>query len=167
MGYGVIDADIANLKITHASGFTIRGSKLDSMRDWDIESYSERFARIRAHSTEFTKVLEELRPDVVICESPFYNPRRPNAFEVLVEVMTMLRNTLYTWDSWKTLNLVDPPTAKKSFGAPGNAKKEAMFEVLKANPDLQFPGILELDEHSIDAVAVGYHLYKQISKSRL
>lgn len=168
MGYGVLKVDTETLKITDASAFTIKGSRSQHMRQWDSDLYSDQIARIRAHQVEFLRVLNEVDPDVVICESAFYNRLRPNAYEVLVRVQTMLRDTLSKWDCWRELYLIDPPTAKKSFGAAGNAKKEAMLAALKANPELNhFPGILELDEHSVDALAVGHHYYKHIQKSRL
>lgn len=169
MGYGILHVDVESFQIIKAKAFTIRGTKSIYLRDWEIDFVHGQYARINAHKKEFSNILLDEEPDILICESPFFNPRMPNAFEVLVRVMTMLRDTYFEWNSWRDVHTVDPPTAKKSFGGTGSAKKDDMAALLRSNVDLEpfMKDLTPIDEHSVDALAVAYHMYKTLKKSRL
>ena len=67
----------------------------------------------------------------------------------------MVKYAVYDWDSTVPVVFIDPPTVKKAFKAAGN-KKEQMSEALSKLAELQFPGTENLDEHSVDALAVAY-----------
>ena len=59
-------------------------------------------------------------------------------------------------------------TAKKAVGAPGNADKDKMKECVIKNYGYFYHGdtpVDELDEHSIDAIAVAYSNFLSLSKT--
>ena len=74
------------------------------------------------------------------------------------------RSELWQYDSHLVLEGIAPMVVKKSIGARSNATKEEMTEALIQYP--LFKGILskgyiaELDEHSVDAIAVVNALYR-------
>lgn len=167
IGYATIEAKIQTLEIVDVQAFTITGSKLDAFSVREAEIHSERYARISAHRIMLARILEEHDPLAVACESPFFNPRRPGAFGVLMEVLTAIQETVKEWDVFKVVHLVDPPTAKKALGAAGNAKKPEVAEAFQKLTCLHYPGTEGLDEHSIDALAVAYQQYTLYVTSRL
>ena len=167
LGYGVIEAKINTLEIVNAEAFTVIGSKSPYFCISDSALVHDRYARINAHKETLLHILNTYDPLAVSCESPFFNMRRPNAFGVLMEVLTAIQDTVVLWDPWKPVLLVDPPTAKKSFGAPGNADKSKMAEAFGRLPQLHYPGTQCLDEHSIDGLAMAYHQYCIYTPSRL
>lgn len=67
-------------------------------------------------------------------------------------------------NSLATINGIDPSSVKNAVGAKGNAKKEVMAEQLLTleNILLSDRPLRELDEHSVDAVAVAYSAYKNL-----
>lgn len=166
LGLSVIEIDIDTLQIVKSSACTFVGSKMFDDSSWLATSHSNRVARIAAHKQNLVYQLRKIDPICIACESPFYNPRRPNAYGVLVEVLTMIRDAVIEYDVWKTLYLIDPPTVKKSVGAAGNADKIKMLEAVINLKSLNLncdPS--SLDEHSIDALAVAYCRYRQLTNS--
>jgi Holliday junction resolvasome RuvABC endonuclease subunit len=168
IGVACIEFDINTLAIVNTQAFTITGSKLMVKDSWLIETHGERIARIKALKERLIEIFCEVNPLMIACETPFFNPRRPNAFAVLVEVLLAIKEAVRDFDFWKVVYSIDPPTVKKSVYAPGNADKVKMKESIMALPDIKFKGNItldKLDEHSIDAIAVAYCRYRELIKS--
>jgi hypothetical protein len=109
-------------------------------------------------------VFHRVNPLGIISESPFYSSRMPSAFGALTEVVCSIRQAVMVYDAWRVLYLIDPPSVKKALGCKGNGDKVAVKEALLRLPllcNVIEGGVQALDEHSIDAVGVGYHLYTQ------
>jgi len=158
LGVGIITFDVRTLWIDHTSALTLKGSKcrMDPMM---IESHSERFARINTLGLNILDILRYHRPVAVVCESPFFNSKRPQAFAALIEATAMIRQTVWEYDRTIGLDLVDPPSVKQAVGAKGNAGKDDVHKAVLQIGELNFRGLLplsSLDEHSIDAIAVAY-----------
>lgn len=168
MGISEVRVDITTMQIVQTSAWTIKGSKMANEDSWLSVMHSFRLARIRALKETLIHTFNDIDPTVITCESPFYNPRRPNAYGVLVEVLTAVRDAVIEYDIWKPLYLIDPSSIKKSVSAPGNADKNVMKTmVCKLNEQgvLKYSGkveIQDLDEHSIDAIATAYCKYKTL-----
>lgn len=156
IGYCVSEVGIQTKQIEHITAWTITGSLLANLSEQAAINYGARFARIRAHADLLNKILVQYEPTYVAIETPYYNPRRPGAFEVLVEVLSMIRNTVFDWNPWITVMLIDPASIKKSIGVSGKSgDKEAVRQALSDIPSLQSFITDELDEHAVDAIAVG------------
>ena len=168
LGLSIINFDIDSFKIESTYAQTFIGSKMFDADNWLSVIHSPRVARINSHKENLVKIFNSVNPLVIACESSFYNPRRPNAYAVLIEVLTAVREAVMEYDIWKPLYLIDPPTVKKSVGAPGNADKVKMLECVCNLTQLNYSGdvpIQELDEHSIDAIAVAYCKYVNLIKN--
>lgn len=168
VGLAVLEIDIKLMLLVKISAKTITGRKMFDHNSWEVSMIGERAARIKAIKQELINFFIQERPISIACESPFFNPRRPNAYGVLVEVLTMIKQAVYEADPWRQLQLVDPPTAKKAVGAPGNADKDKMKECVIKNYGYFYHGdtpVDELDEHSIDAIAVAYSNFLSLSKT--
>ncbi|MNE02406.1 hypothetical protein D3C80_948800 [compost metagenome] len=96
---------------------------------------------------------------MVICESN-YKGRFADAYATLVECVAVIRNVLYRYDPTMPLLMVDPMSAKKAAGVVGKFKdKMDVTRALKKRTDIVWGVDIDtLDEHSVDAVAIGYHL---------
>lgn len=126
--------------------------------------HGERYARIEALCRELLFNLYQDLPNFIVCESPFYNPGRPSAYGVLMEVLSAIRNTVYQYHPLMVFELIDPSSAKNAVGASGGAKKEVMQKAVLQMPGLQYNGLVpqnQLDEHSIDAIAVAMSKYRK------
>jgi Holliday junction resolvasome RuvABC endonuclease subunit len=170
LGFSVLEYDARTLKIIRVYAHTFNASKM-KLNLLDIESHSERYARIYELMEAIYEGFVELQPNFVISESPFMAMRRPQAYGALVEVVFAIRSALRKYDPTMSLDLIDPPSAKNAVGAPGNAKKEQVFAALKKMlPQLNFDEersgctFDELDEHSVDGIAIAYSRWKKLTE---
>jgi Holliday junction resolvasome RuvABC endonuclease subunit len=163
LGFASIEFDIETGFIVKTMACTFKGSKMMKKDTWAIEVHGERASRIDALKSKLLEKFVELNPIQIVCEGAFFNNLRPNAFEVLVEVRTAIKQAISDFDCWRTIYLIDPPTVKKSVGAPGNADKVKVKACVLALSGLSYSGetpLDMLDEHSIDAIAIAYCRYK-------
>lgn len=165
LGVAKIDFYLDTLAVAQVYSSTYLGSKL-GMNQWMANVHSPRFARINAHHHNLLQVLRDTQPIAVVSESPFFNSRFPQAYGALTEVVTAIRQAVWDYDPNVQLELVDPPRVKRAVNAPGNAKKDevhnAVLSISEIAQNFQGPTPLEdLDEHSIDAIAVAYFQLKQ------
>jgi Holliday junction resolvasome RuvABC endonuclease subunit len=158
LGISCMSIDVHTLEIVCTQAITFTASKLQ-INPWMEQIHSPRFARISAHKENIKRILQHCLPVAVVCESPFYNPTRPQAYGALVETLDAIRQAVWEHDQCMPLDLIDPPTVKRCVGGKGNADKDEMKKLVLNLPDLNFIGpssLLEIDEHSIDAIAVCY-----------
>lgn len=163
LGVACLSVDAHTLEVVNTQAITFVGSKL-GMDPWMEGMHSARFARIAAHQENLKAIFRQTLPVSIVCESPFYNPRRPNAFAPLVETLNAIRRAVWEYDAQQPLESVDPPTVKNAVGAKGNADKDAVKAKVLTLP-LNFTGPIPLellDEHSIDAIAVAYSKLVQL-----
>lgn len=159
LGLAFMDVSFKDYSIKKTIASTIIASKLVKDDSWLSQTHNFRTARIYKLRETLLKNFNNLQPAVIVCESPFFNPRMPGAFQPLVEILTGIRDVVIQYDSWKPLFLIDPSTIKKGVGAPGNADKILMKKKVIELTDINFDGdvaLTDLDEHSIDAIAVAY-----------
>lgn len=163
-GVAVLTVDLDTLQIVRSDAWSIFGAKLMNKNSWIEEFRGARVARIHAIQNHLRSVFAHFEPIYIACESPFINQKFPQAGIVLTEVLTSVRQVVMEYSPWCQLVMIDPPTVKRSVGAPGNAPKEVMQQRVMELPDLHYNGdraITLLDEHAIDALAVGYGSYVQ------
>lgn len=158
MGVCIMTVDAVTLDIISTDAFTIVGEKLMAKNSFMEMIHGARFARIDAIEERLLALFIRHKPFDVASESPFFNPSRPNAFEVLVEVIYMIRQALWRYDPWVRLYRIDPPTVKLGVGAKGNASKNPVGDaVIGMEAELNYIGktpIRKLDDNARDAIAV-------------
>ncbi len=169
MGLSVSLIDYESKKILETKTTTIHVKEKNLNKD-AIELFGLRQAKIDYLNSIFEKYLEQYNPITVVVESPFYNMRRPAAFLPLVELLYQLRMTLRLISPNSNFKTYEPSTIKKSVGAGAICKKdEVKVHVLKHKDIFNYISeeveMEDLDEHSIDSLAVIYtHLKLTIEK---
>lgn len=166
LGISVLEFDLTTLQIVKTTAQTVVGSKLMKKNSWAIELHGERASRIEALQKAILDVLNKYEPVLIVCESPFFSSRMPSAFGVLMEVLVAIKQAVEQFSKWKIIHLIDPPTVKRGVGGKGNADKFKMKELVCNLPDINYFGdvpITDLDEHSIDAIAVAYTRFKELT----
>lgn len=170
MGIAALRVNIADLAITDASLTTIHALQLDSGRatnDWMLETHSARSMRLRELAWMLGQHLVIERPLFVVSEAPFFNPRNPNAYQVLVETMKVIENAVYAWNPWRPLYRIETTVAKKAV-MPSDSNLLAQFKAIKDNKEKvsfsvkhhsELSRLVNFDlhdEHAIDALIVAY-----------
>ena len=161
LGLATLYVDAATLEPIHLKSQTFVASRMRRDPD-EIRVWGDRISRIRALEMAVFAHLQTHGADQVGMEAPFYNPRRPNAFAALVEVICAMRQASFHHRPDRSLILIDPPTVKNAVGAKGNADKDQVKQSLLTHPRLRsvLDGAGEhWDEHSVDAAAVVWSLF--------
>jgi Holliday junction resolvasome RuvABC endonuclease subunit len=118
-----------------------------------------RYAKIIAIETRLKELLSLFNPQLVISESPYFNPTRPQAFSALVEVLSMFRSAVYRFNPSIVFETIDPSSIKNSLSVKGNSGDKLLMKQALINTGLIYYNNLDVngfDEHTVDAVAVGY-----------
>jgi len=166
LGFCVMSVDLESRAITRTMASSINANKL-SGNFYLSELYGDRHSRIAALMQAIEQLLNDYQPFAIISEAPFFNPRRPGAFEALVQVLCALRATIFNHDCLKPLHQVDPSSVKNAVGAKGGAEKLTVRDAVLALPDLHFEAecaLEDIDEHGIDSIAVCYWFYTKYIK---
>lgn len=159
LGVCVIFFNVETLQIVSTSAWTLNGMKLGRNEVWTTELHGDLEGRILGMKEALSETLDYYQPLLVASEAPFISKKFPQAGLVLTRVLSAIRQAVMQYDVWKSLDIIDPPTVKNGVGAPGNAPKEVVKEKVINLPGLNYQGpvpIEQLDEHSIDAIAVAY-----------
>ena len=164
MGVATIDFNCITKEIVATHAFTIKAKQSFINESFD-ELFGNRLSRIKSMTEVLGNHYCLMRPNFAVCESPFIGMSQPSAYGALMETVCSVRDALASYDAYMPLYMIDPPSAKIGVGAPGNAKKEQMTAAVSAlSPILNYTGgvIEALDEHSIDAIAVGYSFLRRL-----
>lgn len=167
LGIAILNFELFSKEIISTEAFTINADRLVLNNSWLSENYDNKTARITALREKLLYILDYYDPVAIACESPFYNPKRPQAYGVLVEVLAMIRSVVIEHDDWKKLHMIDPSSVKQAVGAPGNANKETMAYHIGRMNQLNILRECVLDEHSVDATAVAYCKYIRLVKNEV
>lgn len=171
LGVAIIDYHPFTMEIVKSFSFTLNVGRMPLNTD-TIEKHSDRYARIFMLMDLLVEIFIRYSPNHIVSESPFLKKRFPLAFAVLTEVVLCIRMAVKRYDAAMRLDMVEPSKAKAAVGAvitKGKEQKEPVRLALLAKlKELCFDRELSdtdfelLDEHSIDAIAVGYCKLEQL-----
>lgn len=127
----------------------------------DICSGTSRVINTFAICNLMRSILQEHQPDIIICEAAYLN-RFPLAFVSLSLCLNAIESAAYGYDNDIGFYTFDPATIKNANGVKGNSgDKDAMTQSLLSNEHIQTQiDLTELDEHSVDAVCIGFCYFK-------
>lgn len=157
-GFSLLEVNINNLELISSIAWTIDANDLAKNFQTVLETHGDRVARIYGLQNYLYKILNIYNPHYVASEAPFINNRFPAAGIALTEVLSAIRQALIEYDPEKELFLIPPSNVKNAVKAKGGDDKNIIKQKVCAL-DLKYIGdvsIDKLDEHSIDALAVGY-----------
>lgn len=160
VGFALLECNVRTGHVTVIDAFTLEAKKISHRYGDLFVNHDELHCRMLGISDTLRDVLHHYNPDVVCVESPFDYPGRADAFAKLSVVLSHLRFTVYAFDPLITFTTVTPMEAKKAVGAGTYiGGKEPIRDAVSRLHDVTYAnGVCTsvLDEHGIDAIAVGY-----------
>lgn len=122
-----------------------------------LDTFSRRGKRLRMCGDYVLSLAERYRPNIIVCEDA-YMGRFPTAYRSLCEGIICIQNSVYQYNPYMRLWLVDPPSGKIAVGAPGRGGgKDAVRDAILRNRNFVSEiEVDQLDEHSIDSIAIAY-----------
>lgn len=124
-----------------------------------VETYGPRFARIYALRQVLSKVLSKWQPDFMCNENAFMMMGRVTAGITLAEYVLVMKMTAHDYDPDLPVFGFAPFEIKASVKAKKISGLKTLIKdalPLLNDLDLSNINIEELDEHSIDSIAIGY-----------
>ena len=158
LGLAILDIDFTTKKISLVDAATIDAGRLLVSNHHYFRYKSERAYKQKVLSERIKLVLYDYAPTYVGVETPFMYVR-PQAFEALVELFLLIGKTVEEYDVTTPIVKITPRNAKKAVGllkAEDAKDKDAVRKALLQLDIVNKEMIHQLDEHSVDAIAVGY-----------
>lgn len=131
----------------------------------ELVFYGEKFTKIIALKDSMLRILEAWKPDHVVSEGP-YMGSFVTTFASLTTCVVAIRFALREYSTYMDVTVIDPATVKKSLMVSGKSgDKELIRKAIKGRA-LHFidVDIDKIDEHSVDAIAVGQCYLTQFIK---
>ena len=166
LGVAVFEIDMVNRQAHVISAYTLHASRSHHHHESDALLYGDRYARLEAHCIALQRIFTQYQPAAIVSEAPFMG-RFPQAYAALVECVSMIQRAIREYSYTMVLEMVDPMTAKQAVGVSKRGSNKLLVrDGVLALPDLVFNGFdpRTLDEHAIDAIAVGYSRFIRITK---
>lgn len=162
-GLAVFNIDYQTNQIMTVDAHTAISAKLNDTTSLYEELYSERTVKLHKLTEYLNQVMVDVNPAIVVCESPFYNRLRPMAYGSLLEVLNSVYSTIISHNNNIPFFTVEPLLVKKTVGAGmQTGKLDVKQAISRIEPIMSvlLPNLESLDEHSVDAMAVGYTYIK-------
>lgn len=160
LGVAVLSITDSGLMVEHATTLVL--GKLARNYPLIVEKHSERIAKLYATTDAVLKLLLAWQPTYVASEGP-YMGSFPTAYAALVESVDAIRRAVIRYDPYLDFSVTDPASVKKAIGVSGKSGDKELVRAavskhatLTLHPEVN---LSELDEHAIDAIAVGLHFY--------
>lgn len=167
-GIAITDLDESTGKSYVLDAFTLHLDKLIKQRyNGFIAVYGERFTRLIALKEAVAEIYQKYQPHVVVSEGP-YMGSFVTTFASLTSCVVAIRFAIADISNSTDVIVIDPATVKKSIGVSGKSgDKERMRVALSTRPIIFVEVVFnELDEHSVDAIAVGQSYYELYIKEK-
>lgn len=162
LGISIIDVDLVASSLSLVQAYTFQASRwIDDLIDHpNWQHLDEKYLRLHRHSGHLLGLLDYYQPHWVVHESAFMG-RFPKAYQGLTECILTLSNTVRTFNPTLPLTPISPMEVKVAIGG---MKKEEVKVALSRVKDLNHLDTFlpYLDEHAVDATAIGYTKAKQI-----
>lgn len=145
------------LKINVLNHGQIDGQKLLTRNKDLLKVFQKQFCVLELLEEEYTRLLEEFKPDDVVSESAFGYTHMSAFMALSLAIHTLRKATRKVL--YKDLHTCPPTISKKALTGSGGADKDQMRKSLLESKDIVFiEPPLVISEHEIDAVAhgVGY-----------
>lgn len=159
IGFAIFTISYQTNDILGIEAFTINATDLPKLIGIEEDLYADRNIRLWRIENVLVDILNQTNPSLVVCEAPFFNRFRPMAYAALVETVQCIRSCLFRWNPNILLEIVEPLLVKKTVKSTLTNNKNDVTTALKnikGLPELLDKSLECYDEHSIDAIAVGY-----------
>lgn len=125
------------------------------------EIFGDRVVALGALEHSLYDMAEKYKPDFIVTEDAFYNPRRPAAYMALTQWITQLEMAMYRWR--KPVYRIPTRLAKQCVASAGGADKPNVQAALFSAADITIkPKLRQIvkDTNVSDALAVAYTFVK-------
>ncbi len=162
-GWSLIEGDIESRDVVVLKVGELHPGQLADramFRD-EVGRFDKRVVTLRLLREGVTKLLDDIKPDLVCAEDIFINPRRPQAYGALCMWTAVVR--MHCRDVvGKYLVSIPTKICKQVVTGRGDMGKLTVQQAIAAHPHIKFKDLNDLahmTEHEADSIAVGMALF--------
>lgn len=162
-GIAIFDIDMVTRHVKRIEATTIKVEQISNTTGLDDEYFGDRLIKLYKLKETIYYLMQNLNPQSVACESPFYNRLRPMAYGALLETLTYIHAAIIDYNPSIFFKTIEPLLAKKAIGAGIMKGKVDVRYCIENNAllmSLLDTDIDLLDEHALDSIAVGVAFLK-------
>lgn len=130
----------------------------------EVELYGRRIITLALLRGMIRELMNRFSPDLVVSEDAFFNPRRPGAYEALIQWILTVSFVLRD-EYQRPLYRIPPKLVKKYISGIGTADKEGVKKAVASHTDIKLSSEIVVDnlmEHEGDAIAIGYTRWRML-----
>lgn len=163
---GLNNIGIANMVVQYGSGsilsieaYTVKPEQHINNLNliWYLDERSMKLVVLR---NLIINIMSTRQVDMIICEAPFFYAGKPAAFKALVEVITTLKLAAADTNILVPFLQLEPLMVKRIVKSLNIHEKDSTKDALKVLGLDRYINLDVLDEHSIDAISIGYAFLK-------
>ena len=124
-----------------------------------VDNYGKRTVSLDFMMNAITELIRENSIDILAIEGSFYNARTPSVYGSMMQILGVIMLTTYKEFKLRVW-VVPTKIAKKWIAGDGGSSKMSVKDAIMYKDDINIPDDIELTEHILDAIAVGYALIK-------
>ena len=125
-GVSVYRVDQYECKVLSIEAGTLKAIRLIDDSGIDDEVHEERVIKRLQMGRGLRTWLETYHPDIVVTESPFFDRKKPNSFQILSEVLTTLYDEVLRYNRMVRFQKLAPQAVKKSLGVAESKGKRSL-----------------------------------------
>ena len=124
------------------------------------EYLDDRTIKLLSIKDYFSSLLTSTHFDLIVCEAPFFYASKPGAYRALVEVISVFKQYLADTNPITPFIQLEPLLVKRYVKSLNISNKDSTKEALYLLNLHNYIDLNTLDEHSVDAISIGYAFLK-------
>lgn len=124
------------------------------------EYLDDRTIKLLSIKDYFSSLLTSTHFDLIVCEAPFFYASKPGAYRALVEVISVFKQHLADTNPITPFIQLEPLLVKRYVKSLNISNKDSTKEALYLLNLHNYIDLNTLDEHSVDAISIGYAFLK-------
>ena len=162
-GYSLLEGSLDSPDITVIKLGSIHPGPVVDRKEYreDVEKFDKRVITLSYLREQVKKLVAELKPDVIVAEDIFINPKRPQAYGALCMWLSTVRMTCRD-NFQKYVVAIPTKICKKVLSGRGDSVKQTIQDCVRANTHIKFKfeeDMMQMTEHQADSIAVANALF--------
>jgi len=174
MGVSLLELHPITLEQRFVEAFTMRGSVLNYYWGNVLHDGDGRDSRLIALENQLVTYFQYAQPHMVVYEDNYLGAS-PQSFKALIEACMCIKHAVWKYNPYLTSYSVKPNQAKSTVnaiarkGMSQEERKGLVRQGLMTYQPLRVPPLIlaGLDEHAIDAIAIGAYALQEITNELL
>ena len=124
------------------------------------EYLDDRTIKLLSLKDHIASLISNNQFDLILCEAPFFYAGKPGAYRALVEAISVIKQYIADITPTTPLIQLEPLLVKRFIRSFNISNKDSTKEALYLLNLHTYIDLNTLDEHSVDAISIGYAFLK-------